>query len=115
MPAAPEFMAGLRAGAGGGSPPVPPHPADDPELAALVARSQSGDRRAFEEVVRRTARLLYSRLYLEARDPHKTEDLVQETYLVAWRSIRQVTEPAGFRSWLLSVAHSVVVDAGRRE
>ena len=78
-------------------------------------RCQAGDRAAFEQLVRRTARLLFARLYLETGDPHKAEDLVQETYFVAWRSIGQVTEPAGFRTWLLSVAHTVAIDAARRE
>ena len=82
---------------------------------ALVLRSQKGDRPAFEEIVRRTARLVFSRLYLEAGDVHKAEDLVQETFMIAWRSIRQVTDPAGLRPWLFTIAHSVVVDHARRE
>lgn len=82
---------------------------------ALVRQSQKNDRAAFEELVRRTARLIFSRLYLETGSTHRAEDLVQETYLVAWRSIRQVTDPAGFRPWLFSIAHSTVVDASRRE
>jgi len=81
----------------------------------LVARSQQGNRAAFEELVRRTARLVFSRIYLETGDTNRTEDLSQETYLIAWRSIRQVSEAKGFRLWLMSVAHSVVVDAVRRE
>lgn len=82
---------------------------------ALVLQSQSGNRAAFEELVRRTARLVFARLYLETGDRHKTEDLVQETYLVAWRSVRQITDPKGFRPWLFSIAHCVVVDSVRRE
>jgi RNA polymerase sigma-70 factor (ECF subfamily) len=81
----------------------------------LIARSQAGDRAAFEEIVRRCARLLYCKLYLETGDSHRAEDLVQETLLVAWRSIRQVTDPGGFRPWLFSIAHSVLVDSCRRE
>ena len=69
----------------------------------------------FEQLVRCTARIVFSRIYLETGDVHRTEDLVQETFLVAWRSIRQVDRPAGFRSWLFSIANSVVVDAGRRD
>ena len=64
----------------------------DAEL-ILVRRAREGDVPAFEELVRRTTRLVYSRLYLETGDPHQAEDLVQETYLRAYRSIRQVTEP----------------------
>jgi RNA polymerase sigma-70 factor (ECF subfamily) len=81
----------------------------------LVVRSQAGDRAAFEELVRRTARLVYSRQYLETRDGHRAEDLVQETFLVAWRSVGQVKDPRGFRTWLLTVARSVAADAHRRD
>ena len=82
---------------------------------ALVIRSRGGDRAAFEELVRRTARLVNTRAYLETGDVHRAEVLVQETFLIAWRSIRQVKEPGGFRPWLLSVLHSAVVDSARRE
>jgi RNA polymerase sigma-70 factor (ECF subfamily) len=82
---------------------------------ALVIRSRDGDRAAFEELVRRTARLVYTRAYLETGDAHRAEDLVQETFLIAWRSIRQVKDAAGFRAWLMSVLHSSVVDSVRRE
>src|SRR5688500_14422218 len=88
---------------------------DDDDDGTLVVRSQSGDRAAFEELVGRTARIIFARIYLETADVHRTEDLVQETFLTAWRSIGQVTEPKGFRSWLFHVAHSAVVDAQRRE
>jgi RNA polymerase sigma-70 factor, ECF subfamily len=80
----------------------------------LARRARDGDRGAFEELVRRTTRLVYSRLYLETGDPHLAEDLVQETYLRAFRSIHQVTDPRGFRSWLLTIAQSVAIDSFRR-
>ena len=81
----------------------------------LVVRSQGGDRAAFEELVRRTARLVYARQYLETGNAHRAEDLAQETFLVAWRSVGQVQDPAGFRTWLLTVARSVATDARRHE
>ena len=81
----------------------------------LVARSKAGDRAAFEELVRRTARLVYSRQYLQARDAHRAEDLTQETFLHAWRSIARVEDPAGFRTWLLTIARTVATDDHRRQ
>jgi RNA polymerase sigma-70 factor (ECF subfamily) len=86
-------------------------PADD----QLVVRSQRGDRAAFEQLVRRTARLVYARQYLETRDAHRAEDLSQETFLLAWRSIGQLTDPGGFRAWLLTIARSAATDAYRRD
>ena len=81
---------------------------------ALVHAARQGGRAAFEELVRRTARLLYARAYLETGDKHRAEDLVQETLLTAWRNIRQLQSDGGFRPWLMSILHSAVVDAHRR-
>jgi RNA polymerase sigma-70 factor (ECF subfamily) len=81
----------------------------------LVLRSRQGDRAAFEELVRRTARLVYVRAALEAGNASHAEDLVQETFLLAWRKIGQVSDPSGFRPWLLSILHSVIVDSARRQ
>ena len=46
---------------------------------ALVVRARNGDRAAFEELVRRTSRLVFARLYLDTGKADRTEDLVQET------------------------------------
>lgn len=91
------------------SPPV------EPTDGQLAERSRRGDRAAFEQLVRRTARLVYARQYLETRDPHRAEDLTQETFLLAWRSIGQLADPGGFRAWLLAIARSAATDAYRRE
>jgi RNA polymerase sigma-70 factor, ECF subfamily len=80
----------------------------------LVQRSRQGDRAAFEQLVRRTARLVYARMYLSCADRHRAEDLTQEVFLTAWRSIGQVTRAQGFRPWLMTVASSVSIDAARR-
>jgi RNA polymerase sigma-70 factor (ECF subfamily) len=82
---------------------------------ALVLEAQRGDRGAFEEVVRRTSRLLFSRLYLETGDPHLAEDLLQDTYLQAYRSLGTLSEPGNLRAWLLAIARNVTADAARRQ
>lgn len=83
--------------------------------ADLVRKAQSGDRAAFEELVRRTSRLVYARCYLDSGDRTAAEDLAQETFLRAFRSIGQVVDPGGFRAWLLTIARSVAIDEGRRQ
>ncbi len=81
----------------------------------LVRRAQTGDRAAFEELVRCTSRLVYARLYLETGDAHQSEDLLQETMLTAFRTIIQLTHPDKFRSWLLRIAQNAAIDAVRHE
>jgi RNA polymerase sigma-70 factor (ECF subfamily) len=80
---------------------------------ALVASAQRGDRPALEELVRRTSRLVYARLYLETGDAHQAEDLTQETYLQAVRSLPTLQAPGQFRSWLLKIADNALIDAVR--
>lgn len=81
---------------------------------ALVARARDGDRAAFEELVRRTSRLVFARLYLDTGRSDRAEDLLQETYLLAFRSLRRLTDPTVFRPWLLAIAHNVLIDDSRR-
>ena len=81
----------------------------------LVRRARDGDRPAFEELVRRTSRLVYAKLYLDTGDTHRAEDLLQETFLLAFRSLRGLADPAGFRAWLLAIAHNALIDAARRD
>jgi RNA polymerase sigma-70 factor, ECF subfamily len=81
----------------------------------LVERAQRGDHAAFEELVRRSSRLIYARILLDTGDAHQAEDLLQETLLTAFRTIGQLTEPARFRSWLLKIAQNIAIDAARRD
>jgi RNA polymerase sigma-70 factor (ECF subfamily) len=84
---------------------------DQPSDQTLAQRSRAGDRSAFEQLVRRTGRLVFSRLYLETGNAHEAEDLTQETFLVAWRKIHHLDDPASFRGWVLAIAVSVHLDA----
>jgi RNA polymerase sigma-70 factor (ECF subfamily) len=82
---------------------------------ALVRKAQGGDRAAFEEMVRRTSRLVFARLYLETGDAHRAEDLLQDALLRAYRALSELREPGQFRTWLLSIAQNVLTDSARRE
>lgn len=81
----------------------------------LVVRAQRGDRAAFEELVRRTSRLVFARMYLETGDTHQAEDLVQETLMTAYRMLGQLTQPEKFRPWLLRIAQNLATNAVRHD
>jgi RNA polymerase sigma-70 factor (ECF subfamily) len=82
---------------------------------ALVRRARAGDRAAFEELVRRTSRLVYARLYLDTGDAHRAEDLVQDTFLRAFRALPRLADLDNFRPWLLAIAHAALIDAARHD
>ena len=81
---------------------------------ALVVRARNGDRAAFEGRVRRTSRLVFARLYLDTGRADRAEDLLQETFLLAFRSLPRLEDPGGFRTWLLAIAHNALIDDARR-
>jgi RNA polymerase sigma-70 factor (ECF subfamily) len=70
----------------------------------LIRRAQSGDRTAFEDLIRAHARLIWASVYGWVKDPAWTEDLVQETFLKAWESLKDLKQPEAFRGWLLTIA-----------
>src|SRR5689334_5271938 len=78
---------------------------------ALVIRSRSGDRAAFEQLVRTSARWLFVRIYLDVGDAHRAEDLVQESFLRAWKKLGSLSDAKSFRPWLASIARGVVLDS----
>jgi RNA polymerase sigma-70 factor, ECF subfamily len=82
---------------------------------ALARRAKGGDRLAFEELVRRSSRLVFTRLYVETGCVHQAEDLVQETMFAAYKSLHRLEDPAAFRPWLLTITHNVLIDAARKD
>ncbi|MFV2021909.1 sigma-70 family RNA polymerase sigma factor [Micromonospora sp. LOL_023] len=47
-------------------------------------------------------------------DPHRAEDLVQETLLRAWRNLASVASARSPQAWLSRVAHNLSIDQARR-
>jgi RNA polymerase sigma-70 factor, ECF subfamily len=89
--------------------------AADPDLSSLVRKAQSGDRPAFEQLLRATARIVYAQIVHTLPDRHKAEDLTQETFLAAWKNIHTVKDPAGITTWLLTLARNTLLDHARTE
>lgn len=87
--------------------------ADDDVLARLVAAAAEGDNVAFGDLVRRTQDVVW-RLCAALGSQGEEEDLVQETYLRAVRSIGTYRGDAPVRVWLLSIARRVCADHVRR-
>jgi RNA polymerase sigma-70 factor (ECF subfamily) len=80
----------------------------------LVRRARRGEAEAFTELVRRHQGMVRGlvRLLGGRSDP---DDLVQDVFLEAWRSLPRLREPLRFLSWLQGVARNVCRQARRRE
>ena len=84
------------------------------EDSELIKRFQKGDTAAFEILVRRYERPLFTFLLRLTRDRDKTEDLFQDTFLRVLKALPRYREKGKFSSWLFRIANSVVIDAGRQ-
>jgi RNA polymerase sigma-70 factor (ECF subfamily) len=82
---------------------------------ALVTRVRlDGDRRAFEQLVRRHQGLVRAQLRrLLHGDEAAADDLAQETFVQAWRKLEQFRGEARFSSWLYRIAYSCFLQARR--
>jgi RNA polymerase sigma factor (sigma-70 family) len=72
--------------------------------AVIVALAMSGDRTAFCELVRRRQVWLRGLLRRLCRDPTLADDLAQQVFLQAWRSLPSLKSVAAFGAWLRRLA-----------
>lgn len=82
---------------------------------SVVMCAVAGDDGAYGELVRRrqgAIRQLFRRL---CRDPALADDLAQQTFLQAWRSIHTIKSPAAFGGWLKRLAVNVWLQKVRAE
>jgi RNA polymerase sigma factor (sigma-70 family) len=81
--------------------------------ATLIDASQQGDTYAFNRLAESYQTQVYNLAYRILGQPEPAADATQETFLSAFRHIRQY-RGGSFRSWLLSIANSRCYDEFRR-
>lgn len=87
----------------------PPSP-DDREVTAAAA---AGDVAAFETLVIRHGPALYRYARRMTRDEAAVADIVQETFVAAWRQIDRFRGESGVKTWLFAICARKVVDSHR--
>ena len=75
-----------------------------PSDARLVRRAARGDAEAFGELVARHRDRVWAIALRMCRDPEDAEDVLQETFLSAWRSIGRFGGRSEVSTWLYRIA-----------
>ncbi|MFC4377271.1 RNA polymerase sigma factor [Nocardia halotolerans] len=77
-------------------------PATEPELddATLAGRARDGDVRAYEQLVLRYQGPMFRLAARMLADRAEAEDVTQEVFLKAWRTIARLHDDAAFAGWL---------------
>ncbi|GAA2083517.1 sigma-70 family RNA polymerase sigma factor [Streptomyces albiaxialis] len=87
------------------------------ELAAteLALAARDGDPEAVERFVRAFHRDVWRFVAHLSADPQAADDLAQDTFLRAFRSLPRFEGRSSARTWLLSIARRTVIDSIRRQ
>ena len=79
-----------------------------------MARARAGAQDAYFELVRRYERPVYSLVARMVRDSALAEDLSQEIFVKAFRSLDAYDPARKFSSWLFKIAHNATIDQLRK-
>lgn len=78
--------------------------------AELVARTQAGDPSAFDELVMKYSPRLYSLVYNMTSNHEDTNDLLQDIFAKAYRSIQGFRGKSSFYTWMHSIAVNMSIN-----
>ena len=84
-----------------------PLPISDRPDAVLVRDAVDGKPEAFNTLVRRWERKVYSYLVHLTGQPEDSLDLCQEVFIAAYKHLGGLRDPEGFRPWLFQIAHNL--------
>lgn len=83
--------------------------------AELIVRAANGDPAAFEVIMRRHNRLIFRTARSIVKNDAEAEDVVQEAYLRAWRSLGNYRSESRLSTWLVRIAVNEALGRLRRK
>src|SRR3954465_771296 len=86
---------------------------DATEAAAVLARARQGDSDAFRALVERHSRSVFRLAYRMTGNEQDAEDVVQESFLRAYRQLGRFESRANFGTWLYRIVSNCSVDLMR--
>lgn len=81
----------------------------------LWEKSRMGDREAFRRIVERYQSLICSLAYSRCGHLAWSEDLAQDTFVIAWQRLGELRDPTRLRAWLCGIVRHLADNAARRE
>jgi len=83
----------------------------------LITQYKSGNEKAFEELTLRHKNKIYTTILLIVKDSEIAEDLLQETFIKAIKTIKtgRYNEEGKFLPWISRIAHNMAIDYFRKQ
>jgi RNA polymerase sigma factor (sigma-70 family) len=85
-----------------------------PTDADLITASRSGDRQAFGQIIRKYQAMVSGLVYAACGDLHRSEDVAQETFISAWKSLSGLRDASRLPGWLCQIARRRLADSARK-
>ncbi|MDD3818807.1 MAG: RNA polymerase sigma factor [Actinomycetota bacterium] len=76
----------------------------------LIAKSKSGDRAAFEELVRQFSKYVYTTAFFILRDAYEAEDVSQEVFVKVYLSLKGFRGLSSFKTWIRRLTVNTCID-----
>lgn len=86
-----------------------------PEEKRLIERSQAGDMNAFRTLVERHQRYAYALAFRIVCNESDARDIVQESFIRVWRSLKAFDLDKKFTTWLYRIVVNLACDCMRAE
>lgn len=87
-------------------------PQPDP---AVLRKAQRGDQKAFTVIMRQYESVVFTYVLRLVRDRQLAEDLTQEIFFRAFRSLKRFSSRSLFTTWLFQIAKNRVIDELRAQ
>ncbi len=81
----------------------------DPD-APLVERAQAGETAAFDELVRKHSQRLYGLVYNMTSNHEDTNDILQDVFAKAYRSLKRFRGQSAFYTWIYTIATNMTLN-----
>jgi RNA polymerase sigma factor (sigma-70 family) len=81
----------------------------DPDI-DLVERARNGDTHAFDDLVRKYTPKLYGLVYHMTSNRDDTNDLLQDVFAKAYRSLKRFRGKSSFYTWIYSIATNMTLN-----
>jgi len=92
-----------------------PRSDQDADLSRLATEARNGNRFAFQQLVRQLEPRIFRMIFYRTRSREDAEDICQDVFLQAYRSLPKLKEPERFAGWLFRIAVNRVNDHHRRQ
>lgn len=86
---------------------------DRVEDLAIIEQFQSGDLSAFDELMKRYKKQIFSYIYRLVKNWEDTDDLTQEVFIKVFQALPRWKPRAKFSTWLYTIARNVCIDYHR--